>query len=91
MKLPAAPSWIQPPRDVGVLIDDNAVFRCEATGEPAPDIQWFINARPIESVPHFFHTPFNAYLFFRNPSVSGVSCLGQTVGKIVVLSERLKM
>ncbi|KAH8022254.1 hypothetical protein HPB51_023132 [Rhipicephalus microplus] len=39
--LPAPPSWLREPQDVGGTLGTNLVIECAASGSPAPIIRWF--------------------------------------------------
>ena len=39
----SAPSWIEQPIDTTAGVGDTVIFTCDATGLPAPKIEWFMN------------------------------------------------
>ncbi|KAK2722794.1 hypothetical protein QYM36_003103 [Artemia franciscana] len=51
LEVQAKPYFTVEPEVVRAAEDDTAVFRCEASGKPAPEIQWIHNGKPIESFP----------------------------------------
>ena len=38
------------PTDLTVGLGDTANFTCAASGQPVPQVRWFINSQPIEQV-----------------------------------------
>ncbi|XP_071446700.1 peroxidasin homolog [Hetaerina americana] len=44
-----APSWIESPKNVTVVVGETAKFHCTAEGRPIPAISWFFEGRPINA------------------------------------------
>lgn len=40
---------MQDPNDLDVVFGSNAVFKCKAQGDPAPEIKWMRNSNEIDS------------------------------------------
>lgn len=47
----AAPYWVKAPNNTNAAEDEDVKFECQAYGVPDPQLQWFVNGKPIESVP----------------------------------------
>nr|CAD7455359.1 unnamed protein product [Timema tahoe] len=51
LKVNAAPYFTLEPEIINAAEDETAEFRCEASGEPKPQIKWIRNGVPIEEAP----------------------------------------
>ena len=45
----AKPEWKLEPQKVDAGVTEGAVFDCAAEGIPAPQIQWYINGKTLDS------------------------------------------
>ncbi|XP_029636041.1 neuroglian isoform X2 [Octopus sinensis] len=67
------PYWVTDPEDVTKGVDENVTFSCQALGRPKPDVKWYINGEPIESVPprvnqQFQNDTLKYFMLTRNDS-----------------------
>lgn len=49
-ELSNAPAFISQPRSQNINEGQNAVFSCEISGEPSPEIEWFKNNLPVSLI-----------------------------------------
>ncbi|XP_049617427.1 neuronal cell adhesion molecule a isoform X3 [Syngnathus scovelli] len=47
----AAPFWISAPRNLILAPNETGILTCRVSGDPKPDISWFVNGVPIENAP----------------------------------------
>ncbi|XP_057711918.1 neuronal cell adhesion molecule a isoform X8 [Corythoichthys intestinalis] len=47
----AAPFWISAPRNLILAPNETGILTCKVSGDPKPDISWFVNGVPIENAP----------------------------------------
>ena len=45
----ATPYWIKAPNNTNAAEDETVRFECEASGEPEPSVQWFVNGKQLSS------------------------------------------
>ncbi|XP_077357008.1 neuronal cell adhesion molecule a isoform X20 [Festucalex cinctus] len=45
----AAPFWISAPRNLILAPNETGILTCKVSGDPKPDISWFVNGVPIEN------------------------------------------
>jgi hypothetical protein len=43
------PEILQDPNDVEVVFGASAIFKCNAQGDPSPEIKWMLNSNDIDS------------------------------------------
>ncbi|XP_034938315.1 neuroglian isoform X2 [Chelonus insularis] len=51
LRVMAVPYFVVEPEIVNAAEDETAVIKCEATGEPQPEIKWIHNGKPISESP----------------------------------------
>ncbi|XP_052824013.1 neuroglian [Octopus bimaculoides] len=69
----ARPYWVTVPEDVTKGVDENVTFSCQALGRPKPEVKWYINGQPIQSVPprvnqQFQNDTLKYFMLTRNDS-----------------------
>ncbi|KAM3587800.1 uncharacterized protein V6R79_014177 [Siganus canaliculatus] len=47
----AAPFWVSAPRNLILAPNETGILTCRVSGEPKPNITWFVNGVPIENAP----------------------------------------
>ncbi|XP_062238712.1 neuronal cell adhesion molecule a isoform X2 [Platichthys flesus] len=47
----AAPFWVSAPRNLVLAPNETGILTCRVSGEPKPQISWFVNGVPIENAP----------------------------------------
>uniref|UniRef100_A0A3Q1F1H5 Neural cell adhesion molecule L1 n=1 Tax=Acanthochromis polyacanthus TaxID=80966 RepID=A0A3Q1F1H5_9TELE len=47
----AAPFWVSAPRNLILAPNETGILMCRVSGEPKPQISWFVNGVPIENAP----------------------------------------
>lgn len=47
----AAPYWLKAPNNTNAAEEETVRFECEATGEPSPIVQWYVNGVELSKVP----------------------------------------
>uniref|UniRef100_A0A3Q1B4Z0 Neural cell adhesion molecule L1 n=1 Tax=Amphiprion ocellaris TaxID=80972 RepID=A0A3Q1B4Z0_AMPOC len=47
----AAPFWVSAPRNLILAPNETGILTCRVSGEPKPQISWFVNGVPIENAP----------------------------------------
>ncbi|XP_077401590.1 neuronal cell adhesion molecule a isoform X11 [Vanacampus margaritifer] len=47
----AAPFWISAPRNLILAPNETGILNCRVSGDPKPDISWFVNGVSIENAP----------------------------------------
>ncbi|XP_055958348.1 neuroglian isoform X2 [Patella vulgata] len=48
LNVEAKPRWTKKPTDIEAGVEEDVTFLCEGEGTPTPDVQWFINGKPLE-------------------------------------------
>ncbi|XP_077565479.1 neuronal cell adhesion molecule-like isoform X2 [Stigmatopora nigra] len=47
----AAPFWVSAPRNLILAPNETGILTCRVSGDPKPDISWFVNGVPVENAP----------------------------------------